>query len=95
MTAEGWNSGGRRDSRHGLGKQIPAVTNTHATTEHLSEAVFSVQSMARIYIKNQEKSASSEFPDSITVRRQKNMVVGPTGPGTKNDCALEGQQQFT
>jgi hypothetical protein len=20
---------------------------------------------------------------------------GPTGPGTKNDCASEGQQQFT
>lgn len=92
MTAEGWNSGGRRDRRHELGKQIPAVTNTHATTEQLSEAVCYVQSVARIYIKNQEeKSASCEFPDSITVWRQKNMVMGPTGPGTKSDCALEGQ----
>jgi hypothetical protein len=23
------------------------------------------------------------------------MVMGPTGPGTKNDCTGEGQQQFT
>jgi hypothetical protein len=27
--------------------------------------------------------------------RQKNMVTGPLGPGTKNDCVGEGQQQFT
>jgi hypothetical protein len=29
------------------------------------------------------------------VMRQKNMVMIPVGPGTKIDCAGEGQQQFT
>jgi hypothetical protein len=29
------------------------------------------------------------------VVRQKNMVMSPIGPGTKNDCAGDGQQQFT
>jgi hypothetical protein len=27
--------------------------------------------------------------------KQKNMVVGPVGLGTKNCCAGEGQQHFT
>jgi hypothetical protein len=27
--------------------------------------------------------------------RQENMVMGPAGPETKNDCAGEGQQQIT
>jgi hypothetical protein len=29
------------------------------------------------------------------VIRQKNVVMGSPGPGTKNDCADEHQQQFT
>jgi hypothetical protein len=37
------------------------------------------------------------YSNSYTVKvvRQKNMVMGLTGLGTKNDCAGEGQQQFT
>jgi hypothetical protein len=31
----------------------------------------------------------------LGVVRQKNMVISPAEPGTKNDCAGEGQQQFT
>jgi hypothetical protein len=27
--------------------------------------------------------------------RHRNMVMSPVGPGTKNYCAVEGQQQFT
>jgi hypothetical protein len=27
--------------------------------------------------------------------RQKNKVMGPVGPATKNDCAHEGQQEIT
>jgi hypothetical protein len=27
--------------------------------------------------------------------RQKNMLVSPAGPGTKNDCAGKEQHQFT
>jgi hypothetical protein len=27
--------------------------------------------------------------------RQKNVVMGPAEPGTKDDCVGEGQQQFT
>jgi hypothetical protein len=30
-----------------------------------------------------------------SVVREKNIVMGPAGPGTKNDCAGEAQQQFT
>jgi hypothetical protein len=26
--------------------------------------------------------------------KEKNMAMGPAGPGTKNNCAGEGQQQF-
>jgi hypothetical protein len=36
-------------------------------------------------------------PTDRTARlvRLKNMATGPKGPGTNNDCAGEGQQQFT
>jgi hypothetical protein len=30
--------------------------------------------------------------DSVRVVRYKNIVMGPAGPGTKNDCAGEDQQ---
>jgi hypothetical protein len=31
----------------------------------------------------------------VRVMKQKNKVMGLTGPESKNDCADEGQQQFT
>jgi hypothetical protein len=37
---------------------------------------------------------SQESHDSGVVRQQ-NMVISPMGSGTENDCAGEGQQQFT
>jgi hypothetical protein len=37
----------------------------------------------------------SQSHDSIRIMRQKNMVKGPAGPETMNDCASKGQQQFT
>jgi hypothetical protein len=39
-------------ARQQLGKHVSAVMNNHATTEDLIEAVFSMQSMLRLY-KNQ------------------------------------------
>jgi hypothetical protein len=42
---------------------------------------------------------TKNLPDWLTdpyrVVRQKNMVMGPMGSGTKNDCAGKGQQQIT
>jgi hypothetical protein len=32
---------------------------------------------------------------AVNVMRQKSMVVSPAGLGANNDCASEGQQQFT
>jgi hypothetical protein len=37
----------------------------------------------------------SESHDLFKVGRQKNIVLGPTRRGNKNDRAGEGQQQFT
>jgi hypothetical protein len=46
--------------------------------------------------------ASSNLPDRNSFERShdsklgdKNLVMSPAGPGTKNDRAGEGQQQFT
>jgi hypothetical protein len=32
---------------------------------------------------------------TLRVVRKKNLVVRPAWPGTKNDCAVEGQQQLS
>jgi hypothetical protein len=52
-----------------------------------------VEEKPGVYL-GQTKERSLEFFKEISVRvmRLKNMVMGPTGPGTKNDCAGEGQQ---
>jgi hypothetical protein len=36
-----------------------------------------------------------ELHDSVRVVREKNIVVSPAGPGTKNGCAGERRQKFT
>jgi hypothetical protein len=61
--------------------------NTHTTEESL-EAVFSMQSVTRLYNKDQKDK-------QVRVVREKNMVTGPTGPKIKNDCASEDWQQIT
>jgi hypothetical protein len=38
---------------------------------------------------------SRQFHNPVCVVRQKNIVMGPKGPKTKNDCSGKGQQQFT
>jgi hypothetical protein len=38
---------------------------------------------------------SSNLAVSSKVVRQKSTVMNPAGPGTKNDCAAEDQQQIT
>jgi hypothetical protein len=37
----------------------------------------------------------THIKEHINVVRQRNMVMSPTGSGTRNDCAGESQQQFT
>jgi hypothetical protein len=38
---------------------------------------------------------SRQFRNPVWTVREKNMVMGPEGPKTKNDCSGEDQQQFT
>jgi ribosome-interacting GTPase 1 len=57
MTAESWNSGKRKEAviaRQQHGKHIPVATNQHATMEVLLEVVFSMLSLRRLYIDDQQ-----------------------------------------
>jgi hypothetical protein len=49
--------------RQRLGKHVSAVTNNHAITEELLEAVFSMQSLPRLYKKNQMEFSVSRVCD--------------------------------
>lgn len=74
-------------ARPRLSKHITLARNMHTRIEELLGVVFSMESIVKLYREDQE--------DSVTVRWQKNMVMSPVGPGTKNGCAGEGQQQFS
>jgi hypothetical protein len=56
-----------------------------------------VSSLFKIYTRSGDHLVLTDWQEGMTpkVVRQKNMVISPMGPGTKNDCAGKSQQQFT
>lgn len=90
MTPNGKHTGVREASwwhpqlGNGILKHVPVAMSTHTTGEKLLEAVSSNLAASKV-------RSSCMIP---TVMRQKHMVKSPVGPGTKNPCTGQGQQQL-
>lgn len=69
-------------ARQWFGKHVPVALNIH-TTEKLLEVVFSMQSIPRLYNKDQWD------------KWIRNNVTGPAKSETKNDCTVKGKQKYT
>lgn len=79
-----------------LGKYAPPAANMYTTIEALLGAACSIRPTLKLHREDQQDHNSQVDSCTIpTVMRQKNMVMSTAGPGTKNDCAGEDQQQFT
>jgi hypothetical protein len=78
-------------SKHLPGKHVPTAADTYATIEEVLEAMFSIWSMLRLYNEHQQELLRNVSSFMVArLMRQKQMVMGPMGPGSKNDCAGKG-----
>jgi hypothetical protein len=53
--------------RQRLGKHVPTATNTHATTEELLDAVFSMSSMSYQVVCSGRKVVDYFFPELLVI----------------------------
>jgi hypothetical protein len=70
-------------ARQWLSKKAPMAMDTHTAIGQLLVAVLSMWSIPRLYNEDQH----GLWGGKRRVMRQKNMVMGPVGPETKNDRA--------